>query len=459
MIKGDRKILLSQKKAFFGIMSTFLLVSVFVSAFNIQPVNAEETIYIKADGSVEPQSAPIQRNGDLYTLTDNITNYAANATIVVERNNSMVDGAGFTVKGQPWDREKGSIGICVNRTNNVTIQNTNFDNPYTGILLSYSSNASIKGNNLTRHDYGILLDSSFNSSIDGNTVTYSVNGIYLASSYSNSIDGNSLTETEGIRFNSSSNNIIKRNNITKNYGGIRFDFFSDYNSIEENTVASSYVGICLYVSSQHNSIRGNNVTNNSLGGIVFDSTSNYNGIYENTIENNTVGLVVSYAEALKLNAAYGTTLFVSFGDTSNNMFYHNNVITNNQQVNIGSSGYAGVWDNGYPSGGNYWSDYSGTDLYNGPYQNETGSDGIGDVPYEIDGVNTDHYPLVSAVLSLTGDVNHDGIVDIYDAIVLAGAYSSVPGSSNWDPNADINRDNIVDIFDAILLASNFGRTM
>jgi hypothetical protein len=51
------------------------------------------------------------------------------------------------------------------------------------------------------------------------------------------------------------------------------------------------------------------------------------------------------------------------------------------------------WDNSYPSGGNYWSDYTGFDLYSGPYQNETGSDGIGDTPYVIDADNQDNYPL------------------------------------------------------------------
>jgi hypothetical protein len=53
-----------------------------------------------------------------------------------------------------------------------------------------------------------------------------------------------------------------------------------------------------------------------------------------------------------------------------------------------------VWDDGYPSGGNYWSDYTGVDLYSGPYQNETSSDGIGDTPYDIDENNVDHYPLM-----------------------------------------------------------------
>jgi hypothetical protein len=59
-----------------------------------------------------------------------------------------------------------------------------------------------------------------------------------------------------------------------------------------------------------------------------------------------------------------------------------------------TDGYTNVWDNGYPSGGNYWSDYNGTDLLLGSGQNETGSDGIGDTPYVIDANNRDNYPLM-----------------------------------------------------------------
>jgi nitrous oxidase accessory protein NosD len=51
-----------------------------------------------------------------------------------------------------------------------------------------------------------------------------------------------------------------------------------------------------------------------------------------------------------------------------------------------------TWDNGYPSGGNYWSDYNGTDFYSGIYQNATGSDGIGDTPYTMNANNQDRFP-------------------------------------------------------------------
>jgi hypothetical protein len=56
-----------------------------------------------------------------------------------------------------------------------------------------------------------------------------------------------------------------------------------------------------------------------------------------------------------------------------------------------------VWDNSYPSGGNYWSNYTGVDMKSGFYQNETGNDGIGDMTHTIDANNTDHYPLMAPI--------------------------------------------------------------
>ena len=60
---------------------------------------------------------------------------------------------------------------------------------------------------------------------------------------------------------------------------------------------------------------------------------------------------------------------------------------------------------------------------------------------------------------IPGDVNGDGTVDIYDAILLAAAFNSTPGSRNWNPNADINGDGVVDIYDAIILAAHFGQSL
>ena len=71
-----------------------LLTSMLTLAFNVQPVKASGTIYIRADGSVDPQTTPILNVRNVYyTFTADIHD-----SIVVERDNIVIDGAGYTVQ-------------------------------------------------------------------------------------------------------------------------------------------------------------------------------------------------------------------------------------------------------------------------------------------------------------------------------------------------------------------------
>jgi hypothetical protein len=82
---------------------------------------------------------------------------------------------------------------------------------------------------------------------------------------------------------------------------------------------------------------------------------------------------------------------------SSNKFYHNNFISNVHSATV--FGYKiAIWDDGYPSGGNYWSDYSGTD---------TDHDGIGDSNYTIDDSNVDRYPLMGMFSSFNTSKGYD----------------------------------------------------
>jgi len=77
------------------------------------------------------------------------------------------------------------------------------------------------------------------------------------------------------------------------------------------------------------------------------------------------------------------------------------------------------------------------------------------VPSEIDTLdNTFTDGIIKVVIP--GDINGDGIVDIFDAVLLAGAAGSTPGTLLWNPNADLNSDEIIDIFDAVILAGHAG---
>jgi len=72
-----------------------LLVAVFGVILNVPVVRAGGTIYIRPDGSICPPEAPIERDGNIYTLTDNIT--SSGSGIVVERDNIIIDGAGYII--------------------------------------------------------------------------------------------------------------------------------------------------------------------------------------------------------------------------------------------------------------------------------------------------------------------------------------------------------------------------
>jgi parallel beta-helix repeat protein len=122
--------------------------------------------------------------------------------------------------------------------------------------------------------------------------------------------------------------------------------------------------------SDDNTLVGNNISGN-LEGIALGNIAEDNFIFDNTIADNVY---------------YGIGIW--YWNTGNEVV-HNNFINNTAFARASN-----VWDHGYPSGGNYWSDYGGKDVFSGPYQNVTGSDGIGDTPYTLPDSIIDHYPLM-----------------------------------------------------------------
>ena len=145
-------------------------------------------------------------------------------------------------------------------------------------------------------------------------------------------------------------------------------------------------------------ITGNNIVNNSAGGSAGISLWNSSGnvFAGNNLASNAYGLNIYGGSGLNSiyenNIANSIWYGVYLDHSGNNTFYHNNFINNANDVldNVAVD----FWDAGYPSGGNYWSTYNGTDVNHGSSQDQPGSDGIGDTPYIIDGSNRDHFPLM-----------------------------------------------------------------
>jgi parallel beta-helix repeat protein len=142
-------------------------------------------------------------------------------------------------------------------------------------------------------------------------------------------------------------------------------------SVFDNILTGNPCGIHVLRSFSNNICR-NTIKANGDSGITLNESST-NSISENNITQNPTG----------------TRVDKSLG----NQIYHNSYVANAQDVNITVPGYANFWDDGYPSGGNYWSKHPITDSYRGIHQNETGCDGICDCNCTLDVDNADRYPL------------------------------------------------------------------
>ncbi|MCK4443816.1 MAG: right-handed parallel beta-helix repeat-containing protein, partial [Thermoplasmata archaeon] len=177
---------------------------------------------------------------------------------------------------------------------------------------------------------------------------------------------------DGILLVSCADATVTGNTLSNNVGGIGLES-STKATISGNNLSNNGFGISLLFSSTNATISGNNMSSNNWDGILLVSSADAT-VTGNTLSDNAGG--------------------ISLVSSVNIRVHHNNLVSNLVQAyDDGES--QNTWDDDYPSGGNYWSDYTGTDQLYGPLQNVTGSDGIGDSPYVIDFDSRDRYPLIS----------------------------------------------------------------
>jgi parallel beta-helix repeat protein len=351
-----------------------LFLSTMFLVFNVQPVKGDaQTVYINADGSITPVGVPIVTFDNVtYTFTGNIS-YPTYNGIVVQRSNIVIDGSGYTVQGASplvnW------AGIDLRWPSNVTIRDTQVQGFPCGINLESSSDNTILDNNVTPNKYeGIEIDYGSDNLISQNNVAANYADVYAQDTTNLTIANMTLEAfNNAILLESCSDCIICGNNVVNGAQGINLWDCSN-NIICGNNVTENTLGIYLWWSwgiyglSPGNIICGNNVTENG-DGIELISSSGCDVVGNNLI-NNWEAIALEYS--------------------SHNMIYHNNFIDNTRQATSYSpSGY--TWDDGYPSGGNYWSDYATR------YSNASQIDnsGIWNTPYILDVNNQDNYPLMN----------------------------------------------------------------
>ncbi len=59
-------------------------------------------------------------------------------------------------------------------------------------------------------------------------------------------------------------------------------------------------------------------------------------------------------------------------------------------------------------------------------------------------------------ITLLGDLNNDGKVDMIDVAIAAKAFGTKPGDARWNAVVDVNKDGQIDMRDIALIAKNFG---
>ncbi len=358
------------RKVFRFMLPVLFTFGILLPSLHIQPANAQSgTVYIRADGSIDPPESPISTADNFtYTLTGNITSDTDG--IVVEKDNIMVDGSGYTVRGS---NTSDSMGVALLGRSTITVQKMSIEAFYYGICINCSSNNIIIGNNLTANPYcGIELDTSFDNTVIGNNVAINCVGIQLYSSSNNTVDGNNVTahRQAGIYLALSSNNSINGNTFTDD-GLIVWDSYS--NTMEDNTVndrplvylenASDYtvedagqivlvscnritvenlnlshttIGVELW-RTNNTKISGNNMTNNYCDIGVFFSSNN--SIYGNSIaESNycSIRLYVSSSNSIDGNniaeGKFGNLGGIWLDRSSNNNVRGNTVANCNRGI-------------------------------------------------------------------------------------------------------------------------------
>jgi parallel beta-helix repeat protein len=326
--------------------------------------------------------------------------------------------------------------VLLHSDNNTLSNNTASSNYWNGIFLTDSHNNTLVGNFADNNDNGIDLHLSNYNIIRNSDLTSNAHSIYLLWSHHNLIENNSASFSwNGISLVDADNNTVGGNNASGNGHGIWVG--SGDNIILNNTAMNGDIGIAVI--GDNNTVIGNNVSNNGWGfltgraGNTFaDNSVWYNeyGIHNggscwwvkwpncrNDFRSNHISLNDFGFYSLRSDGTIVANNSISYNlegihleDSTSHAIYHNNIIGNALQAYDDND--TNQWDNGYPLGGNYWSDYSGVDFYSGPNQDLPGSDQIGDRPFVIDSDSVDRYPLMEPfgqqpVRSVTLDIDPD----------------------------------------------------
>ena len=384
-------------------------------------------IYIRSNGDVEPETAPIERSGSNYKLTGDIAMH----TIEIQRDNIVLDGSGYSIQGnESWMglairlSDGGNNGIIIDRQSNINITGFTIENYTTGLRLTGSSRINIAGNSFSLGAVtmdtpkGIVFDDSSFIVIKSNSFT-SIRGSAITGKGTDiTIKDNTLIDIiEGIdgciSLEGSSNKI--ENNKIQDSSFIKLAN-AQFNTITNNSLSGPGEGMFFLNECSNNLITKNNLTGFSIALRIMVGENNT--FYDNNFADNDFAIELG---------GWGQSI------SAENLFYGNTFTANSCKIRINDV-EGTLWDNG--AIGNYWENYNGSD---------SNGDSIGDTPYIITAykwsnevredisfaAGQDNYPLMTPYSAYRGAVvlsQKEPFPALIVAVVILGVVLAVVAS-------------------------------
>ena len=343
----------------------------------------------------------------------------------------------------------GKTGVAVSLQNvtNGRVQASVLSNNSAGVSIFSSSNITVSSDTIEFDQSGVTLAYARNITLQGNIFTS--DGVYISPSQTDAPAWNSYTITQDnlvngrpIRFVNDCSQVTLNGDlvgqlILANCTGVivrNLTITNTASSIQLANVSNFLIANSTLSSNRWEGITASGVTNGSITNVTASNNGNYGlnmlGLSNVTLSkgnfssNGYVGVELVGAKNVTLSSgvfSHNKWWGLSLASTQNLHVFHNDFIDNaagcppfcssgiSSQIRYETTpSGSDTWDDGYPSGGNYWSDYVGVNVCNGEVQDncnrcgisfhEPCPDGIGDSPNMVtqyQTVNpTDRYPLM-----------------------------------------------------------------